>query len=233
MPDLVAHIGRARRAEIPGSPGFRPRVLITGACQGTGRACAEALASRGSELILCDVDQACLAEIADAVGAAGQIHCDVASEASVATFATEVADRYESLDMIINAAGGGYARTLGMYRVSRALLPMLQHGVHKLLINVPPAPQDADAPTFPYASSRLAFQRLSSALAFEARGTSVTVLIACPDKRQLMHAIPDPNAGTWAENCELRTPDSGDALTLAWQIASLFDVDSASRRHAG
>lgn len=207
--------------------------MITGACRGVGHRCAEALGARGAELLLCDIDGVRLREAADTLGAAAQFVCDVAAEASVANFATDVLDRYASLDMVINAAGGGYARTLGMYRVSRALMPALRRGAHKLLVNVPPSPQDADTPTFPYASSRLAFHRLSSALALEARGTSIAVLIACPAKRRLMQVLPDPNAGTWAEACDLRRPSREDVLTLAWQVASLLDGNAASKRHAG
>jgi NAD(P)-dependent dehydrogenase (short-subunit alcohol dehydrogenase family) len=212
---------------------MHPRVLITGACRGVGRACAEALAACDAELILCDIDEAGLAEVADALGGTVRFGCDVASEASVAAFAAKVTAQYPSLDMVINAAGGGYERTLGMYRVSRAFMPILQRGTHNLLVNVPPEPQDADAPTFPYASSRLAFERLSSALAQEARGTSVTVLTACPASNQLSYVFPDPNAGTWADNSGLGRPRRGDIAALARQVGALLDGQPASRRHAG
>ena len=114
----------ANRPDRPGRTEFsvpaddRPRVLITGACRGVGRACAEALARCGTELILCDNDAGSLSETAKQLGAVARF-CDVASEASVAVFAADVLDQYPSLDMVINAAGGGYERTLGMYRVSR------------------------------------------------------------------------------------------------------------------
>jgi NAD(P)-dependent dehydrogenase (short-subunit alcohol dehydrogenase family) len=174
-----------------------------------------------------------LREAANVLEAAVQFHCDVASESSVAQFAVEVLEQYAALDAIINAAGGGYARTLGMYRVSRALMPALGRGTNQLLINIPPSQRDADMPTFPYASSRLAFHRLSSALAFEARGTAIEVLIACPAKRRLMQVWPDPNAGNWAEDCSLLRPSREDILALAWQVASLLDASTAPRRHAG
>src|SRR5688572_20773178 len=134
-------------------PDARPRVLITGACRGVGRECADVFAARGAELILADIDTDSLKLLSDTLGATGRF-CDVASEASVTIFAAEALERFPEIDMIVNAAGGGYERTLGMYRVSRALLPALRKGVvHNILLNIPPAEEDAKAAIFPYASS--------------------------------------------------------------------------------
>jgi len=209
-----------------------PRVLITGVCRGIGRACAEALAARGTELILSDNDASGLSEVVETLGATGYF-CDVTSEAGVASFATEVLAQYASLDMLINAAGGGYERTLGMYRVSRALLPALRQSTRRLILNVPPSAKDADEAVFPYASSRLAFHRLSSALAFETCQASITVLIACPSKRQVMPVVPDPNAGIWIDTCGLGPPSQEDVQMLAWQVASLAARHAPSRLRAG
>jgi len=174
MSNYANRHGETGRTEAP-VPEDRPRVLITGACRGVGRACAEALARCGTELILCDNDASALSEAARDLGAVGRF-CDVASEASVAVFAADILEQYPALDMVINAAGGGYERTLGMYRVSRALLPALRRGTHNnLLLNIPPADEDADTVIFPYASSVQAFHRLSAALAAETRGTAISV----------------------------------------------------------
>jgi len=202
----------------------RPRVLITGACRGVGRACAEALARCGTELILCDNDASSLSETARDLGAVGRF-CDVASEASVAVFAADILEQYETLDMVINAAGGGYERTLGMYRVSRALLPALRRGTHNnLLLSIPPADKDADAAIFPYASSEQAFHRLSAALAAETRGTAISVLIGDPISRRVSQVLPNPDAGTLAETCELRRDESAAVGAFASQIASLIEA---------
>lgn len=206
----------------------RPRVLITGACRGVGRACAEALARCGTELILCDIDAGSLSETTKELGAVGRF-CDVASEASVAVFAADILEQYETLDMVINAAGGGYERTLGMYRVSRALLPALRRGTHNnLLLNIPPAEKDADAAIFPYASSEQAFQRLSAALAAETRGTAISVLIGDPKSRRVSQVLPDPDAGSMAETCEVRRSNSASEGALASQIASLIEEPQLS-----
>jgi hypothetical protein len=216
----------------------RPRVLITGACRGVGRACAEALARCGTELILCDNDAGSLSETAKELGAVGRF-CDVASEASVAVFAADILEQYEALDMVINAAGGGYERTLGMYRVSRALLPALRRGTHNnLLLNIPPADKDADAAIFPYASSEQAFHRLSAALAAETRGTAISVLIGDPKTRRVSQVLPDPDAGLFVETCEFRRSNGAGAGALAAQIASLIEepklpASPARRRTAG
>jgi NAD(P)-dependent dehydrogenase (short-subunit alcohol dehydrogenase family) len=204
-------------------PNDRPRVLITGACQGVGRECAETFAARGAELILADNDAAALSELSRELSAVGR-YCDVASEASVTVFAADILERFPELDMVINAAGGGYERTLGMYRVSRAFMPALRKGtVHNILLNIPPADKDAGTAIFPYASSQQAFQRLCAALAAETRGSAVRVLIGCPHSEHVSQVLPDPNAGAWADTCEIAQPVNEDDGGLAAHIAALFD----------
>jgi NAD(P)-dependent dehydrogenase (short-subunit alcohol dehydrogenase family) len=218
---------RPGRAEASVPNDDRPRVLITGACRGVGRACAEALARCGTELILCDNDASSLSEAANELGAIGRF-CDVASEASVAVFAADILERYPTLDMVINAAGGGYERTLGMYRVSRALIPALRRGTHNnLLLNIPPSEKDADAAIFPYASSEQAFHRLSAALAAETRGTAISVLIGDPTTRRVSQVLPNPDAGSLSDTCDYRRSENSSNGAFASQVASLIDGPSS------
>ena len=134
--------------------------------------------------------------------------------------------------MIVNAAGGGYERTLGMYRVSRALLPALRQGGRTLLVNIPPSSEDGDKAIFPYASSAFAFYRLSAALAFEMRGTPVRVMIGCPATGRVTQVLPDPNGGRWANSGKIRQPNPDGVRTLAWRIASLLGGHAMENRRA-
>ena len=208
-----------------------PRVLITGAGTGIGRACAEVIASRGAELILCDNDAHTLRDATDELCAVGRF-CDVASEASVAVFAADIIETFQSVDLLINAAGGGYERTLGMYRVSRALLPALRRGPHfKLMLNIPPE-EDAGVAIFPYASSGQAFQRLSAALAAETKGTGVDVLIGNPETCRISQVVPDPNAGPNAAIYGVTRRSKGGG-SLVSQIADLLGPGQWERQQAG
>jgi NAD(P)-dependent dehydrogenase (short-subunit alcohol dehydrogenase family) len=209
----------------------RPRVLITGACHGVGRACAEALFSSGAELILCDKDAPGLTDVAETFEADVRL-CNVASEGEVRMTAADITDQYGSLDMVINAAGGGYERTLGMYRMSRALLPALCRGKHKLLVNIPPTTAEGNEAIFPYASSKLAFHRLCGALAHETRESSLAVLIGCAETGRVIRALPDVNAGTWANSSNIGSSSGGNLRRLAWNIASLIDGHASDNRRA-
>ena len=156
------------------------RVLITGAASGVGLASAYTFSERGAELILCDSDGTALTQASDAAGGFSRF-CDVVSEASVAVFAAEIDARFDSIDVLINAAGEGYVRTLGMTQMTRALLPILRRGNgRRLIVNVAPAGGMRAQGMFPYASSREGFQGLSDALADQTRGSLIDVVSITP-----------------------------------------------------
>lgn len=157
------------------------RVLVAGAGSGVGLACAEAFAARGADLILCDHDGNALTHAALQFNAFSR-YCDAIADTSVAVFAAEVAERYSGLDVLINAAGRGYVRALAMTRVTKALMPMLRRGNgRRLVVNIAACGGFREADNmFPYASSIPAFDRLSDALAAQAKGTSIDVVRMTP-----------------------------------------------------
>lgn len=171
----------------------RLRVLISGAASGVGLACAEAFAARGAELVLCDQDGTALTRAAERLSACARF-CDSTAETSVAIFAADVASQFPSIDVVINAAGRGYVRTLAMMRMTRALMPLVRAGNgRRFVFNV--APLDgftAANGMFPYAGSLAAFERLSDALAEDVRGTTIDVVSFTPRlaRAQLAHRAP-------------------------------------------
>ena len=157
------------------------RILISGAADGIGLACAAAFAGGGAELILCDHDGTGLTRASDGCGAFSRF-CDVVSDTSVAVFAAEIAEKFQSIDVLINAAGKRYVRSLGMMRMSRAFLPLLRKAQgRRLIVNVlPSAGYAAAEEMFPYAGSRESFERLSDALVEQTRGSSIKVVNMTP-----------------------------------------------------
>ncbi|EFM11957.1 short-chain dehydrogenase/reductase SDR [Paenibacillus curdlanolyticus YK9] len=87
------------------------RVLLTGANAGIGKATAEALAKQGASLILACRDTAKGEEVRqEIVRSTGNdridlLRLDLASFASIRTFAAEVNRSYDKLDVLVNNAG--------------------------------------------------------------------------------------------------------------------------------
>jgi NADP-dependent 3-hydroxy acid dehydrogenase YdfG len=155
----------------------RLRVLISGAASRIGLACAQAFAARGAELVLSDLDGTALTRVAERLGADSCL-CDSMSETRVATFGSDICARYSSLDVLVNAAGSGYVRSLSMLRVTNVLLPLLCAGRgRRFVVNVASIGGFTMAnDIFSYASSLVAFERLSEAMAEQVRGSGIEVV---------------------------------------------------------
>ena len=162
------------------------RVVVTGAGEGVGHACAAAFARRGAELVLTDSDGVALTRAGDRLSAHARF-CDVASEASVAIFAADLGQAFDSIDVLINAAGNGYVRSLGMMRMSNALLPLLRRGRgNRLIVNIAPSNGVGGRHgMFPHAGSQHGFQQLSDALALKTKGSGIAVMVVPPTLRPL------------------------------------------------
>ena len=193
------------------------RVLVNGGAAGIGLACAEVFAASGADLILCDIDGGALSAAAHRLGAYSRF-CDSIAETSVTIFAADVASEFASIDVLINAAGRGYVRSLAMSRMTRAMFPLLRSsgGTPRFVFNIAPIGSGfaATGEIFPYASSVEAFQRLHESLLDLARGTSIEVTRVHP------RLLRPEAAGDYALQ---RADEAGTATALLDRVAAARD----------
>lgn len=84
-------------------------VIVTGAAQGIGRACAEAFAAEGARVVIADVAMDAAADveraIADAGGTARVVQCDVGDKPQVEAMVAATVEAFGGVDILINNAG--------------------------------------------------------------------------------------------------------------------------------
>ena len=101
-------IGRHNNMDIRGRV-----ALVTGAARGIGRATALALADAGAQLIVSDVNEAALAEVAAQLSDRGRLllsrRVDVSDRAQMQAFADAVHAQVPAVDILVNNAGVGLA----------------------------------------------------------------------------------------------------------------------------
>jgi NAD(P)-dependent dehydrogenase (short-subunit alcohol dehydrogenase family) len=128
--------------------------LVTGANKGIGRAIAYRLAELGMTVLVAARDPGRGAEAAAALRSTGgdayPLTLDVTDPTGVAAAATEVADRFGRLDVLVNNAGVAGDRAgqrpavravfetnlLGVIAVTEALLPLLRRSAAGRIVNV-------------------------------------------------------------------------------------------------
>ena len=101
--------------------GFSGKVaLVTGGGSGIGETCAVALAARGAQVVIADLDlraaERVVGEIAGNGGGAAPVRVDVADPASVEAMVRAAVETYGGLDVAVNNAGiGGEQHPTGEY----------------------------------------------------------------------------------------------------------------------
>ncbi len=83
----------------------KPLALITGAAQGIGYACAEALIEDGYDVILSDINAEGVAAAAKKLGAVAAIACDMGDVAQIEAMFTQIAADHGPLHALVNNAG--------------------------------------------------------------------------------------------------------------------------------
>ena len=83
----------------------KPIALITGAAQGIGFACAEALIEEGYDVILSDINAEGVATAGDQLGALAVIVCDMGDLGQIEAMFAQVAADHGPLSALVNNAG--------------------------------------------------------------------------------------------------------------------------------
>ncbi|HET9639111.1 MAG TPA: SDR family oxidoreductase [Allosphingosinicella sp.] len=178
--------------------------VITGAASGIGRGTALALAKRGCNLALADLNEEGLAETAALAGKHGvevsRHRLDVASREAVAALPAAVLAAHGRADLLFNNAGVAIGGTFeqvaeedfdwlmeinfwGVVRMTRAFLPLLRSSDSARIINISSifgiiAPPGQTA----YSASKFAVRAFSESLRreLEAEGAKIGVTVVHP-----------------------------------------------------
>lgn len=154
--------------------------LVTGAAGESGKAAARALAAMGIDLVLVDIDRPNLLRIAADLAAIPRV-CDVGNDTEVRDLLDGLCEEVGPPDILVNAAGTGYLRALGMMRMTSALMPFLrQRPTASLVLNLEPDSAATQEQQFAYASSASGFARMSDVVARMADRSGV--MVASADK---------------------------------------------------
>ena len=178
--------------------------IITGAASGIGRGTALALAKRGCDLALADLNEDGLKETAELVAPFGvkvsRHRLDVADRAQVAALPAAVLAEHKGVDLLFNNAGVAIGGTFeqvaeedfdwlmeinfhGVVRMTRAFLPLLRESDQARIVNVSSifgiiAPPGQTA----YCASKFAVRAFSESLRreLEAEGARIGVTVVHP-----------------------------------------------------
>ena len=177
--------------------------VITGGASGIGRGTALAMAQRGTDLVIADINDRRLEETRAAVAALGRralaVHCDVSNDADVERLGATALREMARVDIVMNNAGvvlrGALEQIsvadwewsfginlLGVVRGIRAFLPhMIERGSGHIINTGSVAGLIAlTGEGAPYVASKFAIVGLSEALALYVRPRGIGVSVLCP-----------------------------------------------------
>lgn len=122
---MRARIARIRKQSRRGiTMKMKDRVaLVTGVGPGLGKAIAVTLAREGASVVICDIDEAALAEAKQAVEATGAaclaVRCDVSSSGDVSAMFAAAVERFGTVHALVNNAALVPSRPVDTQRRNR------------------------------------------------------------------------------------------------------------------
>lgn len=180
----------------------RPLALVTGASGGIGAALTRELARHGHDLVLAARTLAPMEALADELRGVGVeatvITADLAEPGAARKLADEIARRGLAVDVLVNNAGLGAAgrfdridpvrigeivqvNIVALTELTRLLLPgMVARGHGRVMLVASVAGFQPGPRMAAYFASKAYVLSLGEALAYELRGTGVSVTTLCP-----------------------------------------------------
>jgi len=235
---------------------LRGRVaVVSGAASGIGRGIALALARRGCDLALVDIDGAGLAATAaqaETLGVRTSRHVvDVADRVAVAALPAALRAAHGRVDVLVNNAGVALGGTFeqvseadfdwlmainfdAVVRMTRAFLPLLRASDDARIVNVSSVYGIVSPPgQSAYSASKFAVRGFSNALRHELEGTRIGVTVAHPGgvATAIARSARAP-AGVPAEEIALRRAASEKMLRMPPERAGEIIVRAVERRRA-
>ncbi|MFT4926858.1 MAG: NAD(P)-dependent dehydrogenase (short-subunit alcohol dehydrogenase family) [Phenylobacterium sp.] len=99
--------------------------VITGAAQGFGKLLAQALAQRGAKLVISDINEAGVQQVADDIAATGAevfaLKCDVSNKADCKAMVDAAIEHFGAVDIGVNNAGVAHDFT-ALHEIDEALM---------------------------------------------------------------------------------------------------------------
>lgn len=174
------------------------KIVITGGSSGIGEALVEQLVGDGHELYVCARDVVKLNRLKSRVNIVVK-SCDISKEDEVIDFADFIKNQTNSIDVLINCAGGFGAigpfektnstdwletmkvNVFGTYLMIKYFLPLLKEATHAKIINFSGGGAFSPFPNYSaYASSKAAVIRLTETVAVELAPFGITVNAIAP-----------------------------------------------------
>ena len=193
-------------------------ILITGGGSGIGRGLAEAFHALGNKVIVSGRSRKTLDETTGANPGMESLTVDMTDPAGIRSFAAQLAEKYPSLNVVVNNAGimrpeklldqpedladaeaTVTTNLLGPIRLTAALLPLLQKQLHATVMTVSSGLAFVPMAMTPtYCATKAALHSYTQSLRYQLKDTNVAVIEIIPPYVQttLMgeHQSNDPRA---------------------------------------
>lgn len=187
--------------------------IITGAAQGIGEGIAHKFAREGAKVIICDINEKLLQQVARDItqqgGEARDIIVDISNAAAVGEFINQVVQEYGTVDILVNNAGITRDTMLhkmndeqwntvininltGTFNCCRAVAPLMREKTYGKIINISSAARFGNAGQVNYAATKAGVVGLTRSLAKEMGLKNVNVNAVAPGfiKTAMSEAVP-------------------------------------------